>query len=76
MIRLTAEVLSKLNVFIAPDEMPEYPDYLARCQVPLHPHVIDTLGLEWVTADSTYRQINGEYKNFEEYFTSYIGWPC
>lgn len=73
MRRLVYELLSHLRIEIPEEDIPEYPaDYLSRYQVPVHPHVIAKLGLEWVSPKSRYAQLNGVDLNFDEYFTDYI----
>jgi hypothetical protein len=48
------------------------PDILAFIQVPIHPLVIERLGLEWATLDFRYKFSVEESLTFDEYTRRYI----
>ena len=69
--RLIGEVLRKLE--IDPSGAPPFDETSMRnTQVPLHPLVIEKLGLHWVTPDSLYNnKALGRMISFDEYFLHY-----
>ena len=71
MVQLVNEIATKLEL-PAPDLQPFDLDYLGYCQVPVHPKVIEQLGLSWVDENTTYNFHNRERLTFEEYTRRYI----
>ena len=72
MRRLGYELLAHMGITMAEADIPEYPDYLARYQVPIHPKVISALKLEWISPEDRYAQFDGNDLTFDDYVASYI----
>lgn len=70
--RLAWEVLQKLGLPCAAEDVPRFYDYLAYYQVPLHPQVIAALELTWVDEATRYTFSSKEKLDFETYFRRYI----
>ncbi len=70
--RLAAELLSTLGIDPGKTGVASYDDYMGQYQVPLHPRVIHSLGLEWAAADTRYNFHGNEQLTFEQYARRYI----
>lgn len=74
--QLAWEILPRMGIEIARANVPCFSnDYMRAYQVPLHPEVIRSLGLTWVTPNSDYAQLNGEKLTFDEYYGRYARYP-
>jgi len=72
MVQLIEQILAKFDIrdFKYDQAMP---DVLAFIQVPIHPLVIERLGLAWASTDDRYKFNDQEYLTFDEYVRRYIG---
>ena len=74
--QLASEILPRMGIKVARADVPCFSnDYMRAYQVPLHPEVIRSLGLTWVTPDSRYAQPNGNTLTFDEYYGRYVRYP-
>jgi hypothetical protein len=71
MVQLIEQILAKLDIrdFKYDQAMP---DILGFIQVPIHPLVIERLGLKWASLDDRYKFTDQEFLTFDEYVRRYI----
>ena len=71
MATLVEQILAKLDIrdFEYDEALPEL---LAYIQVPIHPLVIDRLGLKWASTEDRYKFNDRESLTFDEYVRRYI----
>jgi hypothetical protein len=72
LLRASGDVIEGVDVCLEQVRAiePFLPEYMAM-QLPIHPDVIESFGLTFVTPESTYSWF-GNYWTFEEYITRYI----
>ena len=75
MHRVAAEVLGRAGIDLGGAPLAEVPEYMGDLQVPVHPGVIERLGLTWVDADSRYSMDKREHWTWAEYVRRYIETP-
>jgi hypothetical protein len=68
---MAQQVFRKAGLVTDTERIPPFEDYFGRIQVPVHPQVIQTLGLRWVDEASEYNVADRKY-TFEQYVRGYI----
>jgi hypothetical protein len=71
LIELAAELLEKIGLDSDHVRSLEY-DPLRSIQVPIHPHVIDALGITFVDKSTRYQIAGDTFLSFDEYYELYI----
>ncbi len=72
---LTAEIMGRIGLDPHKNQFRPLADYMSGIQVPLHPKVIEQIGLTWANDSTLYSQPDGEKLTFDEYYRRYVNYP-